>query len=460
MENRRPVIIILSDSDTGIESLSVLLEENYNVYQVSKVDDVKDLLAEMPVDIVIINFNRDVEARFGLISFIKGDKKYFPVLVGTITGGYGTDLSDRAIALGSNYNFRHPINASRIKKQIDNDFLTFLGDTIKLRDGHFDRVTMALKTLKAMNMGFLSLYLEDDLFTEYIGENALCLLGYDNVNGPLRLRINVRDLIHPSDYDDFFDVLTSIVDSEDNHHLLLRVKTKKWDFQRFEINVRGFEVWEGVKHFSLVIRRIDNEDTIGEDPRAEIAIYKENAKLDLLTGIYNKQTFFLEGSRLLKENPGTSFIVSVWDIDRFKAINEMFGTKAGDRLIIEFADFLKKRLHSDDCLCGRIESDRFISMTSLRFYERNEDVIRMIAGGEIAWNSLDYRVYMHVGSYRLEPQDDDIAVACDRATMAMQSVKSSYVNRVAFFTKEMRDSLLNEQEIIRNAESAILDEDW
>ena len=460
MENRRPWIVILSDSDTGIDSLAILLEENYNVYQVSKVDDVKDLLAETTVDIVIINFDRDVEARFGLISFIKGDKKYFSVLVGVITGGFGTDLSDRAIALGSNYNFRHPINASRIKKQIDNDFLTFLGDTIKLRDGHFDRITMAVKMLKAMNMGYLSLYLEDALFTEYIGENALCLLGYDNVSGPLRLRRNVRDLIHPSDYDDFFDVLTSIVDSENNHRLLLRIKTKKWGYQRFEINVRGFEVWEGVRHFSLVIRRIDNEEPIGGDLRAEIAIFQENAKLDILTGIYNKQTFFLEGSKLLKANPGTSFIVTVWDIDRFKAINEMFGTRTGDHLIIEFADFLKKRLYSDDCLYGRIESDRFISMTPLRFHERNEEVLRKAASGEIAWNSLDYRIYLHVGCYRLEPQDDDIAVACDRATMAMQSVKSSYVNRLAYFTREMRDSLLNEQEIIRNAESAIVDEEF
>ena len=246
MVNRRPVIIILSDSDTGVESLSVKLEENYNVYQVSKVDDVKDLLAERPVDIVIINFDRNVEERFGLISFIKGEKKYYSVMVGTITEGYGTDLCNRAIALGSNYNFRHPINASRIKKQIDNDFVTFLEDAIRFRDGHYDRITMAVKMLRAMNMGYLSLYYEDELFTEYIGENALMLLGYDNSKGPARIRQKVRDLIHPSDYDGFFDVLTSIVDSETNHHLLIRVKTKKWDYQRFEINVRGFEVWDGV----------------------------------------------------------------------------------------------------------------------------------------------------------------------------------------------------------------------
>ena len=153
MGNRRPVIIILSDSDTGVESMAVKLEENYNVYQVSEVDDVKDLLAERPVDIIIINFDRNIEEKFGLISFIKGDKKYYSILVGTITQGYGSDLSDRAIALGSNYNFRHPINASRIKKQIDNDFVAFLDDTISLRDGHFDRITMAVKMLWAMNMG-------------------------------------------------------------------------------------------------------------------------------------------------------------------------------------------------------------------------------------------------------------------------------------------------------------------
>ena len=56
MVKRKAVITILSDDDTGIESLAVLLEESYIVYELKETDDVKNLMSERPVDIVIINY--------------------------------------------------------------------------------------------------------------------------------------------------------------------------------------------------------------------------------------------------------------------------------------------------------------------------------------------------------------------------------------------------------------------
>ncbi|HAG69298.1 MAG TPA: hypothetical protein DCL38_04920 [Lachnospiraceae bacterium] len=455
MVKRKAVITILSDDDTGIESLAVLLEESYIVYELKETDDVKNLMSERPVDIVIINLDRMVEERLRLISYIKNDRSYHNVLVGTISEGIGTELSNRAISLGANYSFRHPINAARIKRQIDNDVSTFIGELINVRDGHFDLVSRAMNTLRTMNMGYISLYLEDEFFTEFVGENALKLLGYDNGNGPSTRTVRVSELVHPSDYGDFYDMLTAIVDSEDTHNMVLRVKTATMDYQRFEIHVKGFEVWDGVRHFSVIIRRSDNDEPINTDLRAELAIYRENSKIDILTGLYNKETFFLEGARYIEEHPETPYVVTVWDIDRFKAINEMFGTAAGDRLIIDFAEYLRKELASGDNLCGRISSDHFISMTPLDFHERNLVKMHRIVYGEVKWHSLDYKVYMHAGIYRLEPQDDSIAVACDRATMAMQAVKDSYINRINYFTKEMRDGLLYEQELVRKADPAI-----
>ena len=71
MVKRKAVITILSDDDTGIESLAVLLEESYIVYELKETDDVKNLMSERPVDIVIINLDRMVEERLRLISYIK-----------------------------------------------------------------------------------------------------------------------------------------------------------------------------------------------------------------------------------------------------------------------------------------------------------------------------------------------------------------------------------------------------
>ncbi len=461
MEIRRTVILIVSENYTGVESLIALLEENYVVYQMKKIEDAKELIADRLVDIVLLNLDRDEEEKLSFISYLRNDEKLHSILVGVISESTGSELTDRAISLGANYNFRYPINASRIKRQIDNDVRTFIADSIRLKENHFNDAARSLALLAAMDMGYISLYEEDGLFyTEYVGKNALRLLGYDNSSGPSRKKKNVKELIHPSDYGDFADILVSIVNSENVHRLFLRVKTLKWDYQRFEISIRGFNVWEGMRHYSLALRRSDNEDLFSNDLRAEIAIYQENAKVDILTGIYNKETFFLEASKFIERNPDTIYVVVVWDIDRFKAINEMMGTNAGDRLIIEFAEVLKKSLPCDECLYGRIESDHFITMAPLRFHERNVELMRKLAYSEFKWYSIDHKIYMHVGCYRLEPQDDDIAIACDRATMALQAVKDSYINRINYFSREMRDALLFEQELVRNADSAITNNEF
>ncbi|MBR2275428.1 MAG: EAL domain-containing protein, partial [Lachnospiraceae bacterium] len=46
-------------------------------------------------------------------------------------------------------------------------------------------------------------------------------------------------------------------------------------------------------------------------------------------------------------------------------------------------------------------------------------------------------------------------IACDRAYIALQAIKDSYVYRINYFTREMRDNLLVEQEIVKDSEEAL-----
>ncbi|MCR5788939.1 MAG: bifunctional diguanylate cyclase/phosphodiesterase [Lachnospiraceae bacterium] len=455
MASRRVTILIVSAVDMETESLAVLLEEDYVVYQSPDLSYMKDLLAERPIDIVLLNLNSEVEERLRMISYVKNDENYRSILVGVIADGPGMPLGNRAIALGCNYCFRRPMNPARIKRQIDNDVHTFLWDRIETLENAFNDTSRAMALLAAMGLGYVSLYYDEGYFTEYIGANALRLLGYDEHDDLSHARKNVKTMIHPSDYGIFTELLDSIVDGETIHRIPVRLMTPKWDYQRYELSVKGFTVREGVRHYALAIRRLASTETANADLKAEIAIYQENAKIDMLTGIYNKETFFIEASKMIEQNPQQAYVVMIWDIDKFKAINEMFGSRIGDQLIIEFADYLRKQMDGTNELYGRIESDHFITCTTEKYHERNEKRMVDILTAERKWHSLDYKIYMHAGIYKLEPMDDDIAIACDRATMALQAVKDSYVRRMNYFTREMRDALLLEQEMIREAEMAI-----
>ena len=456
MGNRRAAILIISNNGIGLESLCALLETDFTIYTADNVSDSEEILTEKKIDIVLLNLAQDTEDRISLVSYIKTDEKLRSILLCVLTELQNSELSHRALVLGANYNFSLPINPSRIKRFINNIVLTYVDDRIDAEENRADETRRATALLTALEIGYLSVYEQDGYYIDYIGENALKLLGYEKKDAGGFFNTDFFELLHPSDRYHFEDTLSSIVDNESAHRFFVSLKTKKTDYQRFKVSLKGFEIREGLRYFSLAIRKADIYDAGDDDLRAEIAIYKENLKIDLLTGIYNKETFFTEATKLIDKNPNSSYVVTVWDIDRFKAINEMFGSVIGDRIIVEFANFFKTVIKDDsECIYGRIESDHFITCSSELFYERHEDRMLAILNGEEKWHTLDYKIYMHAGVYRLSPKEDDITIACDRAMMALQAIKDSYITRLNYFSREMRDAILFEQELIRNAESAV-----
>ena len=84
------------------------------------------------------------------------------------------------------------------------------------------------------------------------------------------------------------------------------------------------------------------------------------ARHDLLTGLANRTNFMekLEeaGARLRRRHE--TFTVFMLDLDRFKNVNDSLGHPAGDALLKETADRLKKALRETD-LVARLGGDEF-----------------------------------------------------------------------------------------------------
>ncbi len=78
--------------------------------------------------------------------------------------------------------------------------------------------------------------------------------------------------------------------------------------------------------------------------------YKELSEIDALTGIYNRRYMDLKLTELLNlakryERP---FSIIMFDIDRFKNINDSCGHDAGDAILKELAKLVKKELRNTD----------------------------------------------------------------------------------------------------------------
>ena len=101
---------------------------------------------------------------------------------------------------------------------------------------------------------------------------------------------------------------------------------------------RGFEI--GVSDYirkpfnpDVLIRRIDNVIST----QNEMISLKTEASTDKLTGLLNKAATGTELDKLCSSVPGTLLMI---DLDSFKLVNDIFGSKFGDKVIINFANFI------------------------------------------------------------------------------------------------------------------------
>jgi len=95
--------------------------------------------------------------------------------------------------------------------------------------------------------------------------------------------------------------------------------------------------------------------------RQEIEL-REKTITDPLTGLYNRRHFFdvlTKNIEHARRNPSYHFSVAMLDIDHFKIINDTLGHQAGDYILKQIADFLKKSIRPYDLL-ARYGGEEFI----------------------------------------------------------------------------------------------------
>lgn len=88
--------------------------------------------------------------------------------------------------------------------------------------------------------------------------------------------------------------------------------------------------------------------------------YKHAASIDPLTGVANRRAFLQKGGRLVQRARarGGTHSLLLFDLDRFKAINDEFGHAAGDAVLTTFCEVATEQLRPTD-LFGRIGGEEF-----------------------------------------------------------------------------------------------------
>ncbi|HWU74908.1 MAG TPA: diguanylate cyclase [Rhodanobacter sp.] len=179
------------------------------------------------------------------------------------------------------------------------------------------------------------------------------------------------------------------------------------------------------------LQRQINEHTL--HLRAANQRLDELANTDGLTGVYNRRRFL----ELIREERahafGRSVCIALFDLDRFKSINDTYGHLAGDAVIRAAIEVIKQHRRQAD-LIGRYGGEEFVLClpdTSVRqAQEIAERICLAIDRNAISYGNHEIKVTVSIGLADLRP-GDSIEQWLSRADKALYEAKRSGRNRCA-----------------------------
>lgn len=174
------------------------------------------------------------------------------------------------------------------------------------------------------------------------------------------------------------------------------------------------------------------------------------AHTDIMTGLLNRDGFMYKGQELLKRfgkaSSGEAALI-LFDVDKLRLINTLFGTDEGDNVVRAFSEALKSVLSKGDVI-GRVDTDDFALLTELRGRQPEEIVDRFgkLLPKYISNNTVRDQVSFFAGVCRFDGHDD-IYTLFNKANLCL--LTHSENQHVSEFTHDM-ESRMVENEIMRS----------
>ncbi len=181
------------------------------------------------------------------------------------------------------------------------------------------------------------------------------------------------------------------------------------------------------------------------------------SKFDPLTGLLNSNGLNNQIEEWLKKNPGRKYRVQRYDIDRFHDINGIYGYDVGNRLLRDFATYMK-RYNNEDSFAAHLNADHFVRFCA-------DDVYTV----EQCYNNfsecfeeydLNIPIKLHMGVYDLCEENCNPYTMSYKAYLALESVKGSFQKKIAYYKKGMMAVEYEQCELLADVKAAIDEEQF
>ncbi len=176
--------------------------------------------------------------------------------------------------------------------------------------------------------------------------------------------------------------------------------------------------------------------------------------VDPLTGGRSKRKYYDDTRRLLKKTGAENWAVALFDIDKFKYVNDRLGYEEGNRMLERLHKTISDHLEGDE-IFARLSDDNFAltikNGTDIELTSRINSIFTEFDRR----NSLfvKYPVIFSAGICRMNQciqenrhGDADINTAIDRCKIAKSMLKGTHYSSIAFYDGTIRDRALREKD--------------
>ncbi|WP_417309356.1 GGDEF domain-containing protein [Devosia sp.] len=213
-------------------------------------------------------------------------------------------------------------------------------------------------------------------------------------------------------------------------------------FEKGQVDTADDEIGRMSRSFAAMASAVSDHTR-----KLESAVAERTAELhalayrDQLTEISNRRAFVDDFRRIAAEARinGSRLGLLLVDIDNFKSINDAFGHRVGDQVVVEVARRLQG-VSRDTDLCARWGGDEFIVLIngtgSYRLRQIAETVLAAIAGHPVITNDgAEVRMTVSIGASIASPSES-IDFAVELADAALYRAKAEGRNRVMVLDPE------------------------
>lgn len=176
--------------------------------------------------------------------------------------------------------------------------------------------------------------------------------------------------------------------------------------------------------------------------------FKEMAYIDPFTKINNKAYMQDHFSKTIKSTDNKKYALVIYNIRKFKLINEIYGVNIGDDLIKQVATILRRNKKLKDEIAIRDHSDEFSVLYCYKTREELEERIQKVIKDTEVINirGNDIQVNLSIGVYEITDPKTSFEQAYSYAKMVNKQNKDT-MEPYCFYTEELKQRQVEEKEL-------------